>query len=125
MKCNVLAISICLAIFIMVAHGYLDIMPLKNSHDNEKINGKKLLYDFLKQDSLLNKSQYIPFSQLHLKYNNRGLKPDSGDIKRNERVLSLNDLQRLNIPIITNPKQTKYTRSNCFLSPVQCSFFLP
>uniref|UniRef100_A0A0K0EWC1 Uncharacterized protein n=1 Tax=Strongyloides venezuelensis TaxID=75913 RepID=A0A0K0EWC1_STRVS len=127
MKYNVLVIGIFFATLIMIAHGYLNIMPmpLKNGHDKERINGRKLLYDFLKQDSLLKKSQYMPFSQLHLKYSNMDPNGDNEDIKRNERGLSLNDLQRLNIPIITNPKQTKYTRSNCFLSPVQCSFFLP
>uniref|UniRef100_A0A0N5BJQ0 Secreted protein n=1 Tax=Strongyloides papillosus TaxID=174720 RepID=A0A0N5BJQ0_STREA len=124
MKYNTLVTGICLATFIMMAHGYLDIMRLKNNHGNERINGRKLLPDFLKQDSLLNKFQYIPFSQLHWRYNNRVLSTNSRDIERYERILSLNDLQISNIQIITNSKQSKYTKSNCFLSPVQCSFFL-
>uniref|UniRef100_A0A0N5CAM9 Uncharacterized protein n=1 Tax=Strongyloides papillosus TaxID=174720 RepID=A0A0N5CAM9_STREA len=125
MKYSALVTGICLAIFIMMANGYLDIMSLKNNHDNERINGWKLLPDFLKQDSLLNKFQYIPFSQLHRRYNNRVPSTNSRDIERYERILSLNDLQISNIQIITNPKQTNYTKTNCFLSPVQCSFFLP
>ncbi|CEF62290.1 Hypothetical protein SRAE_1000056300 [Strongyloides ratti] len=112
-------IGISFASFIFMAYGYLDLSPLKNIQDNEKIYGKKLLSDFLKHDSLFDDNQYIPYSHYSLKYNN---KEDNEDLKRTEKSFHY---RRLNIPLITKPKQTKYTRSNCFLSPVQCSFFLP
>uniref|UniRef100_A0AAF5HYB3 Uncharacterized protein n=1 Tax=Strongyloides stercoralis TaxID=6248 RepID=A0AAF5HYB3_STRER len=118
MKYNAFLISITFATFILMAHGYLDLAPLKNIQDKEKIYGRKLLSDFLKHDSY-DDTHYLQYTHFPLKYNSR---ENNGDLKRTEKNYSFH---RLNIPLLTKVKQSKYTRSNCFLSPVQCSFFLP
>uniref|UniRef100_A0A0N4ZQ27 Uncharacterized protein n=1 Tax=Parastrongyloides trichosuri TaxID=131310 RepID=A0A0N4ZQ27_PARTI len=122
MKWNKLMIFIPLIFFAYMVHGYLDLTLLKSIQDNDKVKiyGRKLLSDLLKQDSLYDDTEYLQYTSYPSKYNDR-----QGENKRTENKLRLQHYHKFNIPIYGKPKQSQYSKNNCFLSPVQCSFFLP